>query len=322
MTIKKTLLTKFLTLIFLISFIYNNKIYLLIFILHYKRRVPWYSDKPYDKTKSQEGSTDWMGKIKDSVDIRELAIPGTHDSAASIFICPYYKLWWYNYQYQCHMWSIEDQLNSGIRYLDLRPAGDGILYHGDGQTQYTFRHVFEIFKNFLINHPTEGLFVRIQFQEKFYGDNIEECKKKVIYSVLDEFSEFLFKDNNVPTMGELRKKMFIFLDHLEYQNYLTWNKNDLIKLQDHYRLFGIRSSEIDKKKELVKEFMLNEEKEKLIINHCSAIGRGVLTTLKFVAYAVNAVPFFADKFRGIFAFDFPGEGLVNHVINKNKIFYK
>ena len=108
------------------------------------------------------------------------------------------------------MWPIEDQLNSGIRYFDLRPSGDGILYYEDGQTQYTFRHVFVIFKKFLINHPTEELLVRIQFQEKFYGDNIEEYKEKVIYSVIDKFNEFLFKNNNVPTMGELRKRKCLF----------------------------------------------------------------------------------------------------------------
>ena len=80
--------------IFIISFIYNNKSYILIFILHYKKSVRWYSDNQIDLKKIQEGNYEWMSHLKDSIDLRELSIPGTHNSAASIFIVPFYKLSW------------------------------------------------------------------------------------------------------------------------------------------------------------------------------------------------------------------------------------
>ena len=67
------------------------------------------------------------------------------------------------------------------------------------------------------------------------------------------------------------------------------------------------------KKKLVKEYMFNKEKDKLIINHCSAIGRGALTTLRYVAYSINQIPYEEKGFRGIFALDFPGESLINHI---------
>lgn len=319
---KKFILTIILIIVFIISFIFNNKLYILIFILHYKKSVPWYSDKPIDKRKIQQGNTEWMSYLKDSIDIRELSIPGTHDSAASIFRVSIYKLWWANFISQCQIWPIEDQLYSGIRYFDLRPAGDGIIFHGAHQTIYSLRNVFEIFKNFLTNHPLEGLIVRIQFQNKNCGNNIEESKEKNIYQILDKYNEFIYKRNNIPKIGELRKKIYILLENLEYQNLLIWDENNLIELQDYYRLFGSRKFELDKKRDLVRKYMFNNNKEKLIINHCSAIGRGALTTLKYVAYSVNRVPFFENQFRGIFAFDFPGEGLINHVIGQNKVFYK
>ena len=317
MEIKK-FLYNLLIIIFIISFLYNNKIYILIFILHYKKKVPWYSDKPLDEKKIQKGNSEWMGYLKDSIDIRQLSIPGTHDSAASKLICPFYKLWWANFMCQCQSWPIEDQLLSGIRYFDLRPSGNGKIYHGAHPTNYDLREVFHIFKNFLINHPSEGLIVRIQFQFKNCGKNVEESKNFSIYKVLDEFNEFLYKNNDVPTIGKLRKKIYVILEYLEYYNLLIWDKNDLIELQDYFRLFGVRKFEIDKKKDLVRKYMFNNNKNKLIINHCSAVGRGALTTLKYVAYSVNEVPFLEEKFRGIFAFDFPGEELINHVINQNK----
>ena len=304
--------------VFIISFLYNNKIYIFIFILHYKKKVPWYSDKPIEHKKIQKGNSEWMNNLNDSIDIRLLSIPGTHDSAASKFVCPFYKLWWENFYSQCQIWPIEDQLLSGIRYFDLRPTGNGIIYHGNHQTYYDLRGVFQIFKNFLINHPSEGLFVRIQFQFKNCDKSVEESKEYSIYKVLDDYNEFLYKNNDAPTIGQLRKKIYVILEHLEYQNLLIWDKNDLIDLQDYFLLIGLRKFEIDKKKNLVKKYMYKRNKNKLIINHCSAIGRGALTTLKYVAYSVNKVPYSEERFRGIFAFDFPGEELINHVINQNK----
>ena len=314
-------LTVVLILLFLLSLIYNNKIYIIIiFILHYKKEVPWYSDKQMNKNKIPFGNIDWMSQIKDSTDLRELSIPGTHDSCSSFFNIQFYLLWYANYQSQCQAWLIEDQLYSGIRYFDLRPAGDGFIYHGQHQTKYTFKQIFEIFADFLNNHPKEGLIVRIQFQYKNCGNNVEETKEKVIYQILDIYNDYLYKGNEVPTVGQLRKKIYVLLENLEYKNLLIWDNNDIIELQDYFRLFGIRKLELDKKRKLVNDYMFNNNKKKLIINHCSAIGRGVLTTLKYVAYSVNEIPYSKVGFRGIFAFDFPGEDLITHTINQNKSF--
>ena len=314
-------LTLFLIIIYLVSFIYNYKIYILIFILDFKKIVSWYSNKPLDKSKVQKLNTEWMKYLNDFTDIRELSIPGTHDSCTFIFNAPTVKSWWYNYMYKCQSWSIEDQLFSGIRYFDLRPAGDGIIYHGQGQTTYSMTKIFEIYKNFLNEHPSEGLIVRIQFQFKNCGENIEERKEKAIYKVLDNYNDILYRDNDVPTVGKLRKKIFLIIENLEYKNILIWDKNDLMELQDYFRLFGVKEFELDKKKNLVRKYMFNRNKEKLIINHCSAIGRGILSTIGYVAYVVNKVPYEEKGFRGIFAFDFPGEELINHVVNQNEAFF-
>ena len=307
-----------LIIIFVISFIYNNKIYIIIFILHYKKQVPWYSDLPFNKNKIPSSFTDWMSNIKDETDIRELSIPGTHDSASSKFIG--YCLCWINFISQVQSWSIEDQLICGIRYFDLRPGGDGIIYHGDHKTIYSFINIFEIFKNFLYNHPKECLFVRIQFQYKKCYNNIEITKQKIVYNIFDKYKDILYNDEIIPTIGKLRGKIYLLLERLNYNNYLIWDKNNIIKLQDYYRFWGIRNYEIEKKKNLVKEYLFNNEKDKLIINHCSAIGRGALTTLRYVAYCVNKVPFDEKGFRGIIALDFPGEDLIKHIIKQNKSF--
>ena len=306
------------TLIIIIKFI----IVILIIKSDFKNIAPWYSSKSLDKRKINKINIEWMYYLNDSLDIRKLSIPGTHDSCASIFINSPIILWWIKTMYQCQSWSIEEQLFAGIRYFDLRPAGDGIIYHIYGKTKYSMNLIFEIFKNFLNEHPSEGLIVRLQFQEKNYGDNIDQSKEKEIYKVLDNYNDILYKDNDVPSVGKLRKKIFIILENLEYKNLLIWDKNDLMELQDYFRLVGDKKIEIEKKKNLVRRYMFNNNKDKLIINHCSSVGKRILTLNQDLAFIMNKVPYKEVGFRGILIFDFPGEELINHVINQNKEFFK
>ena len=232
------------------------------------------------------------------------------------------SLWWIKIKGQCQIWSIEEQLVAGIRYFDLRPAGDGIIYHADGKTTYSMNSIFKIFKNFLNEHPSEGLIVRIQFQNKNYGDNIEKSKEKEIYKILDNYNDILYKDNDVPSVGKLRKKIFVILENLEYKNLLIWDKNDLMELQDYFRLEGVKKLEIEKKKNLVRDYLFNNNKDKLIINHCSSVGKRILTLNQDLAFIMNKVPYKEVGFRGILIFDFPGEELINHVIYQNQAFLK
>ena len=315
------LLSIILIIIFIITIIYNNKIYItIIFLLHYKQKVPWYSESSFSKEKIPLKYINWMSYIKDSTDIREMSIPGTHDSSTYQF--KGYFLFYKNFISQTQSWKIEDQLMCGIRYFDLRPSGNGIIYHGDHETLYSLNSIFQIFQNFLFKYNTECLIVRIQFQYKNCNGDIEGSKERGIYNILDKFNDIIYNNNEVPNMGKIRGKIYLILERLKYKNYIIWDENDILEIQDYYRFWGIRKYEIDKKINLVKDFMYNNNKEKLIINHCSAIGRGVLTTLKYVAYSVNKLPFQEKGFRGIFAFDFPGEELIKHVINQNTNYFK
>ena len=294
----------------------------IVIIMDIKKLTPWYSDKPLDKNRIQSGNIEWMNYIRDSIDIRELSIPGTHDSCASDMLNPSIILWFVNDLYKCQSWSIEEQLFAGIRYFDLRPAGNGIIYHGFGKTRYSMKSVFKIFHNFLNEHQSEGLIVRIQFSFKKYGDNLEKSKEKEIFQVLENYNDILYTDNDFPTVRKLRKKILVILDKLEYRSLLTWENKDLIKIQDYYSLYGIKKLTLDKKSKLVKKYMYNNDQSKLIINHCSGVGRGILSTIGYVAYTVNKIPYKEIGFRGILIFDFPGEDLINHVINQNKPFFK
>ena len=68
-----------------------------------------------------------MKYINNSINITSLAIPGTHNSCSDKFHNQT------NSVVQSRMinqvWTINEQLNAGIRYFDLRP-GYKYIYHG------------------------------------------------------------------------------------------------------------------------------------------------------------------------------------------------
>lgn len=53
----------------------------------------------------------WMKELNDDTKISKLAIPGTHNSAACHTALP---------SVQCQGKSVTDQLNHGVRFLDIR----------------------------------------------------------------------------------------------------------------------------------------------------------------------------------------------------------
>src|SRR4051812_11416973 len=92
----------------------------------------------------------WMQYVDDSVSLAALTIPGSHDSGAlfepvsGTAICQ--NLW------------IRDQLNIGVRYLDirLRQYGNALLvHHGQVYQHENFDNVLQQTVEFLQTNPRE-----------------------------------------------------------------------------------------------------------------------------------------------------------------------
>lgn len=113
--------------------------------------------------------SDWMAAIPDGTQASELSLPGTHDSAASMsglgaVISP-----WVETQSQ----TIKDQLVAGVRALDIRVTPDGAIAHGAyelsgfcddevGSDCASLQHLVREVAEFLEDHPSEAVFMRIQ----------------------------------------------------------------------------------------------------------------------------------------------------------------
>lgn len=160
----------------------------------------------------------WMKKLSDNINITEINIPGTHDSCAFKVQFPLFS--------RCQSKTISQQLNSGIRFIDIRVEKDGDrlkLVHDiadcknalDTRKKLYLEDVINDCKIFLSDNPTETILLSYKRDD---GANQEET--------FDAFFENYLKDNNLwyaenrlPILKEIRGKIVLLnRDNIDKSN--------------------------------------------------------------------------------------------------------
>lgn len=103
----------------------------------------------------------WMGDIPDDVPVTALSIPGTHDSACIDGPLGFAKT---------QNLDLPEQLNAGIRFLDIRLAyyQDDLLVHHDAiYMGKSYKDVLEICANFLVRYPSEAILMSVKAEDRF-----------------------------------------------------------------------------------------------------------------------------------------------------------
>ncbi|CAG5885744.1 unnamed protein product [Menidia menidia] len=144
----------------------------------------------------------WMASIPDHQPLSAVSIPGTHNTMAV-----------YGGIYaECQTWTLADQLRAGIRYLDVRVRhvdGNLTIHHGVSYQKSHFGHVLEGVENFLQEHPSETVLMRLK-EEFSETNNIYGA----VVNYIENFArwDMLWHSRLVPTMGEARGKLIILQD--------------------------------------------------------------------------------------------------------------
>lgn len=146
-------------------------------------------------------SNNWMSGIKDDAPICEISIPGSHESCAR----------YGGSSAHCQWRSIIDQLNRGIRFLDVRcdltaPKGgwacspvnessDPEIYlfsrHGTMNQAITFEEVQAQCIAFLADNPDEFILMNVQMEQTTDGDAFA---RKFI-EITDKYSQHWYTGN-------------------------------------------------------------------------------------------------------------------------------
>ena len=161
-------------------------------------------------------ATDWLSMVRDETKVCKLTIPGTHDTMTGMgFYQPVLK-YIFNTTAISQVSTLEEQMNSGLRFFDIRPvvSTDTIakkkilrLTHGISELDITFEWTIDQLQSYLKAHPSEFFIVKLQFDNGFED-------QKDLYTLLSNvlhMSKYqgLFVDNWRPdiTVSEMRGKI-------------------------------------------------------------------------------------------------------------------
>jgi len=128
-----------------------------------------------DVSSMPKALADWMGelaRLDDTVKVRDLVVPGTHDSAS--YTIPGFKP--FSAVARTQSLTVADQLRCGARYLDVRFAGSSrdsgktSIWHGclEGADA---RDVLEDVAEFLDEHKGEFLVLEVCTELRLLLDN-------------------------------------------------------------------------------------------------------------------------------------------------------
>lgn len=154
-------------------------------------------------------NSDWMADLADDLLISEITIPGTHQSMALHNRPGDAGL------SKCQDSSLDYQFMRGIRAVDIRCrhfGGKLEIHHGRFYQKASLNDVLSMVVDFLQEHPTETIIMRVQevhwqadahFAGRF-KTYLDKIPQELIYTS-DDYLE-------IPTIGELRGKIYIWQD--------------------------------------------------------------------------------------------------------------
>ena len=272
--------------------------------------------------------TSWMSSISDEASIATLSIPGTHDSGALKETI--------SGTAKSQNLSIAEQLNAGVRYLDIRCRHINnrfAIHHGVVYQNLNFDDVLNACFNFLNSHPKEAIIMSLK--EEYIPSNNTRTFAQTFDAYVKQNASKWSLSNNVPLLGSIRGQIKLVrrfaaaspkgIDATAWADNATFEINNgaaNLKVQDYYHV-----SDVNTKWQKI-ETLLNEAKNdssgKLYLNYCSGyksyfFGIPSITT---VSNAINpkVTTFFSNNTHGRFGIiplDFIDANRSQLIVNTN-----
>lgn len=178
-------------------------------------------------------NTDWMKYVDDGKHIRDLTLPGTHNSMALHGTD----------SAKTQTMSLQTQLEAGIRAFDirLRHINDSFaIHHGQVYQHANFNDVLSTMRDFLQRYPSETLLVRVKEEHTPTGNSRPFGDTFRAYA--DSYSAVIWRGHDTdPTLRETRGKIVFLQDFsggsvgLSYRSFST---QDDYALGSNWDLYG------------------------------------------------------------------------------------
>ena len=248
---------------------------------------------------------DWMKDIPDNTKLSQMTIPGSHNSCSLFGICCA----------RTQTWTLVEQMRAGLRFFDIRLRRiDNTLraYHGFVDQKETFNSILVYAFDFLDKNPSETIIMEIiseyepKNSTKSFIDLYEEDTK--IYT-----DKIISYNNKDITLGEIRGKILVIKvfegNTSRIPNFLIQNSWSV-----NFRCY------LNKKKRKIKENLnraITINDTQIFLNYLSASSDYAMMTPYTAAKQCNEIPMKYHGRLGIVVADYPGEDLIEHLINQN-----
>lgn len=286
------------------------------------------------KAKSDVLGNNWMSGLSDKTKLCDINIPGTHDSGTTFTSAVISGA-----IASCQDDTIPEQLEKGVRYLDIRCDSNLDINHGGvlcytkawtvPKNKLTFNKLLDNVEKFLKDNPSETVILQIKKEGKDKGNFLEKINKAI------SSRNKLFNPKNVSasklSLGDLRGKFVIFsrANGINFSyNYSGWTDNCAYAspklsdasclLQDFYKA-KTDKIKLDKVKSFYERVWSEGADNKFVVNFTSCIGP---YCPELVAKKIN--PDFEKyvgknkgKKFGIVLMDVPKASLISAIYNSN-----
>jgi 1-phosphatidylinositol phosphodiesterase len=205
----------------------------------------------------------WMAQIRGGVRLSEMAIPGTHDSAANGNG---------NDILYTQTMNFDEQLRSGIRFFDMRVRhfrNSFPLHHGAFFLNKFFNHFLDSVHGFLQQNPSETVMFRLKHEHNADGNT--ETRLTTLDKYLSRYNTYLRTTSRDITLDQARGKFIILSNDSEFDDrgivYGQSEIQDAFNLKTNWDLYG--------KWEKVKEHInkaANGNQNTFYINYLSGSG--------------------------------------------------
>ena len=186
-----------------------------------------------------QSTESWMTALPDTRLLSQMSIPGTHDTCALLG----------GDLFECQTMPLMDQLNAGIRFIDIRcrHIGDVFAIHHDRVYQgIEFGEgVRDVCLRFLEEHPGECIIMSVK--EEYQPAHNTRSFEATFDWYLEGNRNRWYLGNTVPALGDVRGKIVLFrrfsatapvlgIDASRWPDDVTFaiNNSAHLKVQDEY----------------------------------------------------------------------------------------
>lgn len=165
----------------------------------------------------------WMKEISDQKLIKDINIPGTHDSGTKYVSKN-------SDEYQCQRLSITEQMQIGVRYFDIRCIAKDLdhspeIMHSTINCLDEYGNILKLNRlvadaqAFLKSNPSETLIFQIK-NEHFDHSIQENWDRRLSHHINQYISQGVFwSQNRIPALGEVRGKIVLVRRFSYYESH-------------------------------------------------------------------------------------------------------